>query len=87
VKLGRQELDVMTPREQCVAACVQNLADELKDCVSGCVRTGIADINRLLSDNFEISSYKEDKHFIQDLRLSLSLLKIQAFLHVMLVVW
>jgi hypothetical protein len=52
----------------------------------GCVRTGIANFNRLLSDNFEISSYKEDKHFIQDLRLSLLLLKIQAFSDVMLVV-
>jgi hypothetical protein len=32
VKLGRQELDVMTASEQCLAACVQNLADELKVC-------------------------------------------------------
>jgi hypothetical protein len=86
VKLGRQELDVLTVREQCVAACVQNLADELKDYLSGCVRTGIADIRRL-SDNFQISSYTEDKHFIQELMFSLLLLKIQAFLDVMLVVW
>jgi hypothetical protein len=57
----------------------------LKECLSAYVRTGIADFNRLLSDNFEISSSKEDKHFIQDLRLSLLLLKIQAFLDVMLV--
>jgi hypothetical protein len=70
-----------------VAACLQNLANELKECLSGYVRTGIADFSRLLSDNFEISNYKEDKHFIQDLRLSLLLLKIQAFLDVMLVVW
>jgi hypothetical protein len=77
----------MTAREQYVAACVQNLADELKECLSGYVRTGIANFNRLLSDNFEISSYKEDKRFIQDLRLSLLLLKIQAFLDVMLVFW
>jgi hypothetical protein len=83
VKLGRQELDVMTAREQCVATRVQNLADELKDYLSGCARTGIADVNR--SDNFEISRYKEDKHFIQELMFSLLLLKIEAFLDVMLV--
>ena len=77
----------MTARERYVAACLQNLAHELKGCLSGYVRTGIADFSRLLSDNFEISSYKEDKHFIQDLMLTLLLLKIQTFLDVMLVVW
>lgn len=66
-----------------MAACVPNVAEYL----SGYVRTGIADFNRLLSDKSEISNYKEDKHFIQDLRLLLWLLKIQAFLDVMLVVW
>jgi hypothetical protein len=76
----------MTAREHCVVAGVQNLADEFKECLSEYVRTGTANFNRLLSDNFEISSYKEDKHFIQDLRLSLLLLKIHAFLDVMLVV-
>jgi hypothetical protein len=35
-------------------------------------------------DNFEISSNKEDTYFMQDLRLSLLLLKIQAFLDMML---
>jgi hypothetical protein len=61
------------------------MADELKECLSAYVRTGIADFNRVLTDNFEISCYKEDKHFIQDLRLSRLLLKIQAFLDVILV--
>jgi len=35
-----------------------------KNVFLGCVRTGIANFNSLLSDNFEISSYTEDKHFI-----------------------
>lgn len=48
-----------------MAACVKNVADELQECLSGYLRTGIADFNRLLSDNFEISSYKEDKHLIK----------------------